>query len=284
MPVAFRLFCLTSLAMTAFAANSVLARLAMQGGDAGPYGFTLIRIVSGAVVLALLVSPRRAMTSGSWQSAAALLAYAGAFSLAYLSLTAGTGALILFALVQITMIGWGLAHGERLTPARWLGLLLAICGLVWLLLPGLDAPPLAGAGLMALSGIAWGVYSLRGRGKPAPTASTAGNFLRAALLALIIALPLLFLVPETPPSPAGISYAIVSGAVTSGLGYAIWYAALRDLTASLAGIAQLTVPALAALGGVLALGEPLTPRFLAATAAILLGGALASLAKPARRV
>lgn len=284
MPVAFRLFCLTSLAMTAFAANSVLARLAMQAADAGPYSFTLIRIVSGAVILALLVSPRRAMTSGSWLSAAALLAYAAAFSLAYLSLTAGTGALILFALVQITMIGWGLAQGERLTPARWLGLLLAICGLVWLLLPGLDAPPLAGAGLMALSGIAWGIYSLRGRGKPAPTASTAGNFLRAAILALLIALPLLFLLPETPPSPAGITYAILSGAVTSGLGYAIWYAALRDLTASLAGIAQLTVPALAALGGMLALGEPLTPRFLSATTAILLGVALASLAKPARRV
>lgn len=279
MSLPLRLILLTSLAMTAFAANSVLARLAMATGEAGPWTFTLIRIVSGALVLAVLVSPKRASGSGSWASGAALLVYAGAFSLAYLSLTAGTGALILFALVQITMIGWAVTAGEKLAPARWAGMVLALGGLVWLLLPGLDAPPLTGALLMAVSGIAWGVYSLRGRGKRDPTAHTAGNFVRAAALAALISVPVLLLAPETRPSLEGIAYAVLSGAVTSGLGYAVWYAALKDLSASLAGIAQLSVPALAALGGILFLAEPLSLRFVIATIAILSGVALASLAK-----
>lgn len=248
----------------------------MAGGEAGPWSFTLIRIFSGALVLALIVSPRRVPGSGSWASAGALLAYAAFFSLAYLSLSAGTGALILFALVQLTMIGWALFCGERLSVARWAGLALAVAGLVWLLLPGLEAPSPLGAGLMAAAGIGWGVYSLRGRGKDKPTRLTAGNFARASLLALAIGIPAIALFGEALPTRNGVLYALLSGAVTSGLGYAVWYAALRQLTASLAAIAQLTVPALAALGGMIFLAEPVTFRFALATALILGGVALAS--------
>lgn len=277
MPPALRLFLITALAMAAFAANSVLARLAMASGEAGPWSFTLLRLLSGALILAIIVSPARAVRAGSWISAGALLAYAAFFSLAYLSLAAGTGALILFALVQITMIGWGLLSGERLSGPRWAGLALAIAGLLWLLLPGLEAPAPLGAGLMAAAGIGWGVYSLRGRGRDQPTLLTAGNFVRASLLAVVVALPALAVSGEALPSLKGTAYALLSGAVTSGLGYAIWYTALRGLSASLAAIAQLTVPALAALGGVLFLSEPLTLRFVIATGLILGGVALASL-------
>lgn len=279
MPSALRLFLITALAMAAFAANSVLARLAMASGEAGPWSFTLLRLLSGALTLAIIVSPARAIRAGSWISAGALLAYAAFFSLAYLSLAAGTGALILFALVQITMIGWGLLSGERLSGPRWAGLALAIAGLLWLLLPGLEAPAPLGAGLMAAAGIGWGVYSLRGRGRDQPTFLTAGNFVRASLLALAIALPAIAVSGKAPPSLKGTAYALLSGAVTSGLGYAIWYTALRGLSASLAAIAQLTVPALAALGGVLFLSEPLTLRFVIATGLILGGVALASLVR-----
>ncbi|MEQ8557349.1 MAG: DMT family transporter [Henriciella sp.] len=274
-----RLFLVTALAMTAFAANSVLARLAMATGEAGPWTFTLLRIVSGAVVLGVIASPVRAIQSGSWASGLALFVYAAAFSIAYLTLATGTGALILFALVQITMIGWGLASGERLSAQRWVGLTLAFAGLIWLLLPGLEAPPLQGAALMAIAGVAWGVYSLRGRGQSQPTAQTAGNFLRAGVIVLALSVPAFLIIDEATPSWPGIGYALASGAVTSGLGYAIWYAALRDLSASLAGIAQLTVPAIAAVGGVVFLSEPLTVRFLLATALILSGVALASLVR-----
>jgi drug/metabolite transporter (DMT)-like permease len=257
--------------MTAFAANSVLARLAMAGAETGPWTFTLVRLLAGALTLVLLVTPRGALTHGSWLSGLALLTYAGAFSLAYLSLETGMGALILFALVQITMIGWGLVQGERLRAPQWAGLGLALAGLVWLLAPGLNAPPAGGTALMAISGMAWGIYSLRGRGRSQPTANTAGNFIRAAALAMPLSVPVFFLLPETEPSLYGLGLAALSGSVTSGLGYAIWYLTLKDLTASLAGIAQLTVPAIAAAFGVVLLSEPLTVRFLAATAAILAG-------------
>lgn len=279
MPTTLRLFLVTALAMTAFAANSVLARLAMATGEAGPWTFTLIRILSGAVVLGLIASPVRAIRSGSWASGAALFVYAAAFSIAYLTLATGTGALILFALVQITMIGWALVSGERLSVARWAGFMLAITGLVWLLLPGLEAPPLEGAALMAAAGVAWGIYSLRGRGQGQPTAQTAGNFLRAGVIVLALSLPAFMLAGEATPSWAGIGYALASGAITSGLGYAIWYAALRELTASLAGIAQLSVPAIAAAGGMVFLAEPLTIRFAIATALILGGVGIASLSR-----
>ena len=281
MSTTYRLFLITTLAMTAFAANSVLARLAMASGEAGPWTFTLIRILSGAIILALIVSPRNAIQSGSWTSALALVVYAAGFSVAYLSLSAGTGALILFAMVQITMIGAGLVIGERLTVLRWAGFVLALSGLTWLLMPGLEAPSLSGALLMALAGAGWGVYSLRGRGKPNPTRETAGNFARASLLVAGLSVPAFLLLNEQSPSVAGLVYALLSGAVTSGLGYAIWYTALRDLTASLAGIAQLTVPALAAIGGVLFLSEPITMRFFGATLIILGGVAIASLPRRA---
>ncbi|WP_300379893.1 DMT family transporter [Henriciella sp.] len=283
MSLPLRTFLLTALAMTAFAANSVLARLAMVESETGPWTFTLIRLVSGALMLALIVSPRQAVRTGSWLSGLALTVYAGAFSIAYLTLATGTGALILFALVQLTMIGWGLVSGERPGPARWIGLAMAFGGLVWLMLPGLDAPPLAGAALMASAGIAWGVYSLRGRGGTKPTASTAGNFLRAGIMATAMSLPVFLIAPEATPDIEGLVYALLSGAVTSGLGYAIWYTALKGLSASLAGIAQLSVPAIAALGGVVFLAEPLTPRFLLATALILSGVAIASLLNDRRK-
>lgn len=282
MPSPLKLIALTALAMTAFAANSVLARLAMATGEAGPWTFTLIRIIAGAVILALIVSPRNVIQSGSWTSALALVVYAAGFSVAYLSLSAGTGALILFAMVQITMIGAGLVIGERLTLLRWAGFVLALSGLTWLLMPGLEAPSLSGALLMALAGAGWGVYSLRGRGKPHPTRETAGNFARASLVIAGLSLPAFLLLNEPAPTVAGLVYALLSGAVTSGLGYAIWYTALRELTASLAGIAQLTVPALAAIGGVLFLSEPITLRFFGATLIILGGVALASLPRRAR--
>ena len=281
MPSALRLFFITGLAMTAFAANSVLARLAMAGGEAGPWAFTLLRILSGALVLALIVSPGRAVRAGSWASAAALLAYAAFFSLAYLSLTTGTGALILFALVQITMIGWGLAIGERLSAARWAGMALAVGGLVWLLMPGLQAPPLTGALLMAVAGIGWGIYSLAGRKAEVALVSTAANFVLATGLGLVVLLGLQLSGSVGPWSLGAVVLAVVSGAVTSGLGYALWYAVLPRLPGSVAAVAQLTVPVIAMAGGMVFLGEALTARF--ALAALLVLGGVAVSVVPLRR-
>ncbi len=270
-----RLIGLTILALIAFAANSVLARLALSGDVIAPGSFTLIRIVSGACVLALLLQ-RRAFNSGSWAGGLALLSYAGFFSWAYLSLGAGTGALILFAAVQVTMIGAGLLMGERLGVVQWLGFFMAIAGLVFLLAPGLSAPPIIGAGLMAVSGISWGLYSLIGRGRQNPSAQTAGNFIRAAVMAIALSLPLFWLWPEPLPTAKGIVLALTSGIITSGFGYILWYAALKSLRASQAGIAQLMVPPLAALGGVLFLSETISLRFLLASTIILIGVVLAT--------
>jgi drug/metabolite transporter (DMT)-like permease len=232
-------------------------------------GFTLLRLLSGAVVLAVLARLRaNGQGRGHWRSALALFAYAAAFSFAYLQLTAATGALLLFGAVQATMIARGLWLGERLRVAQWCGLLLACAGLVWLVLPGLSAPPLVGALLMLGAGIAWGVYSLRGRGAGDPLRVTAGNFLRAVPMAVLLALLLMDRVSMTP---AGAGYAVLSGALASGVGYAIWYAALPFLRATTAATVQLCVPVIAALGGVVLLGEPLTLRLLLASAAILGG-------------
>ncbi|MEO0981405.1 MAG: DMT family transporter [Pseudomonadota bacterium] len=279
MPAAFRLILITALAMTAFAANSVIARLALAEETAGPWGYTLIRIVAGAATLALIAGPARSWAAGGWGAAAALLAYAGFFSYAYLALEAGTGALILFACVQITMLGWGVAQGERLSGLQWAGALVAMAALVWLVSPGVSAPHPLAAAAMAAAGVAWGVYSLKGRGGGDPTAATSGNFLRASLIAAGLS-PLMFLAaPEAAPSAAGGGLAVLSGAVTSGLGYAIWYTALKGLTATRAGLAQLTVPAIAAAGGVALLAEPLTLRFVLASLAILGGVGLATLTR-----
>lgn len=268
---------LAAAALTGFAANSLLCRLALGPRLVDAATFTGVRLLSGAVVLALLVFVRSgaARPSGTWRAAFALFAYAAAFSFAYLALPAGTGALILFGVVQATMIGWGLVGGERLRPIVWLGLGLAVSGLVALTLPGLSAPDPAGALFMAAAGVAWGVYSLLGRGTKDPLAATAGNFLRAVpmAVALLAGVVLFGAVPHA--TARGLVLAVVSGALASGIGYSLWYAALRHLPASRAAIAQLSVPALAAAGGVALLAEPLTPRLVLAGAAILAGVATA---------
>lgn len=279
-----RIALLTLIALLAFAGNSVLNRLALAEGEAGAWTFTLIRLVSGALVLALLVGPKSSLRAGHPLSALALLAYAGFFSFAYLALTAATGALILFAMVQVTMISAGLLRGERLGPAQHAGGALAVAGLVALLGPGISAPSPLGAVMMVLAGIAWGIYSLRGRHAGNATEATAGNFLQAAALALVLSLPILALRPESGLTATGAALAVASGALTSGLGYAVWYTALKGLSASTAGMAQLSVPAFAAIGGALILSEPLTARYLIASAVILGGVALATLGpRPVQR-
>lgn len=278
-----RIALFTLLAMLAFAGNSVLTRIALAEDEAGPWTFTLIRLVSGAAILALLAGPRRALSAASPLSALALLAYAGFFSFAYLTLPAGTGALILFGMVQVTMIGAGLLGGERLGLPQLAGGALALAGLAALLGPGISAPSPLGAAMMGIAGIAWGLYSLRGRRGGDPTQATAGNFLQAAAMALVLSLPIFALSPESGLTPKGVALAVASGAITSGLGYAIWYAALKGLTSSTAGMAQLSVPAITAILGILFLSEPVTLRYLAASAVILGGVALATLSpKPSR--
>ena len=262
---------LTAGAMVAFAANSLLCRMALGARLIDAASFTAIRITCGAVFLSLLALLRHGRATRmplDAIAAAALFGYAIAFSLAYLELSAGTGALILFGAVQVTMILAGLIRGERLSVLGWLGLVAACVGLVLLLVPGLSAPPIRSALMMAAAGIAWGIYSLRGRGALDPLQSTASNFVWAVPLALL-SLPLL---PQPwPATTQGIALAASSGAIASGLGYVIWYAALRRLPAIPAATVQLSVPVIAAVGGVLLLGERLTPRLLVC-AVIVLGG------------
>lgn len=272
---------LTLLAMVAFAGNSVLTRLALVDGVIGVVPFTAIRILSGAVVLVILVGARQAVSSGSWRGATALLGYAVLFTLAYLQLDTGMGALLLFASVQIAMIGWGVTTGERLGGLQTLGVALALVGLVWLLLPGQARPELISAGLMIGSGLCWGVYSLLGRAAGDPSQMTAGNFARATVLGVPVLGLALLLNTNMSASAYGVGLAILSGAVTSGLGYAVWYRALKGLSATRAGVVQLSVPPLAALGGILLLSEPLTVRFIGASAIILVGIALAILGRSA---
>ena len=270
--------------MAAFAANSILCRLALASESIDPAGFTLLRLASGAATLWALTALRSAgpprRPAGSWGSAAALFVYAAGFSLAYVSLSAGTGALILFAAVQATMILGGLAGGERPGPAQWGGLALAMAGLVFLVLPGLAAPSPGASALMAGAGVAWGVYSLRGRGVSDPAAETAGNFARAAPLAAVLALVLL---PDLEVTPAGAGWAVLSGAAASGLGYVAWYAAVRALSATRAAVVQLSVPVLAAAGGAVFLGETVTARLVLSSVGILGGIALAVIPIPAKR-
>ncbi|MFN4350896.1 MAG: DMT family transporter [Hylemonella sp.] len=263
----------TVCALLAFAGNSLLCRAALQHTPIDAASFTTIRLVSGALTLWLLVQlTRREVTGrGSWPSALALFAYAAAFSFAYVSLPAGAGALLLFGSVQTGMIGWGLVKGERFKALQWLGLALALAGLVGLLLPGLSAPPLGAALLMITAGLAWAVYSLRGKGAGDALRVTAGNFVRTVPVALVMSL--LFM-GSAQVDKAGALYAIASGAITSGIGYAIWYTALPHLKATSAATLQLSVPVIAAVGGILWLGEPLTLRLLMASAAILGGIAL----------
>jgi drug/metabolite transporter (DMT)-like permease len=270
-----RVASLTALALAAFAANSLLCRLALGGAAMDAASFTAVRLLSGAVALqavSRLTRPATATDRGSWPSAVALWLYAATFSFAYLSLGAGTGALILFGAVQATMILAGLLGGERLRPAEWLGLLVAVAGLVYLVLPGLTAPDPAGAALMAVAGIAWGAYSLRGRATVNPVAVTSANFLRTLPFALGASLVML---PQARLSPRGIILAVLSGSLASGGGYVLWYAVVRRMTASRAATLQLAVPALTAVGGVAFLGEKPTLRLVLAAAAILGGVGLA---------
>lgn len=209
--------------------------------------------------------------AGNWLSAMALFVYAAAFSFAYVDLSAGTGALLLFGAVQATMILWGLHTGERLHAIQVIGLVVALTGLVVLVFPGLSAPPLIGSILMLSAGVAWGVYSLRGKGGRDAIAATAGNFLRTVPFAIVVSI---ILIPWARFDPAGVSYAVISGALTSGLGYVLWYSALPGLRAASAATVQLSVPVLAATGGILFLGEPITLRYFVASIAILGGIAL----------
>src|SRR5437868_1660550 len=259
-----RVFVLTVLAMTAFAGNSLLCRQALKRTPIDAASFTFIRILSGAVALWLVVVLRKGTRpkAGTWASALALFAYAAAFSFAYLSLSAGTGALLLFGAVQATMIIWGLRKGERLRFWQTVGLVLALSGLVALLFPGLSAPPLGGSILMLGAGIAWGIYSLRGQAAGDPICETAGNFWRAVPLAAVLGIAFL---PWINVDRARVEYAILSGAIASGVGYAIWYTALPWLKAAAAATVQLSVPVLAAAGGILFLDESITLRFLFAS-------------------
>lgn len=261
---------LTVAAMIAFAANSLLCRIALREAHIDAASFTAIRLASGALVLWLIVQWRDGGIGrhGSWSSAFALFMYAAGFSFAYLTLPAASGALLLFGAVQATMIGYGLWRGERLGLVQSGGLMLACAGLVGLMLPGLSAPPLGGAMLMIGAGVAWGVYSLRGRGGSNPAASTAGNFIRA--LPFAAALSLISL-SRSSLDAAGIGYAVASGALASGLGYAVWYTALPALRATNAATVQLSVPIIAALGASLFLDEPITLRLILAAAAVLGG-------------
>ncbi|MFZ1814632.1 MAG: DMT family transporter [Rhizobiaceae bacterium] len=282
-------FLLTALTMIAFAANSVLARIALGGGLIDPAGYSLVRLASGALVLfalAMVSGNRRSSQpegsnglGGNWLSALALFAYAVFFSFSYVAIGAGIGALILFASVQGTMIGWGLYRGDRPSAAEWTGLIIAFGAFAWLVSPGLSAPDPLAATLMAIAGIAWGAYSVRGRGVVDPLGMTAGNFMRT--VPMVLALAAIFL-PSLGATAPGVALAFISGAITSGLGYALWYRVLRSLTGTQAAIVQLTVPVIAGIGGTLALSEAWTLRFVIASALILGGVAIAILAKAKR--
>ncbi|WP_164118137.1 DMT family transporter [Sphingorhabdus sp. Alg239-R122] len=272
-PTAFRVAILTLLAMLAFAGNSILNRAALAVGSIDWATFTSVRLLSGACVLALLLGWRLGGAiiprAADMKSALALFSYAAFFSLAYLELTAATGALILFACVQISMQAIAVALGHKVNALQWSGLVVAFAGLVWLLLPGLAAPPILPSLLMAAAGVSWGAYSWFGRGADHPVRATARNFIGTVPLALMI-----LLWADGSPQPVGIMLAIASGVITSALGYVIWYAALPYLNAPVAGTVQLSVPAIAALGGVLFLSETISVRLLAATILILAGIAL----------
>ena len=275
---------LTIAALTGFAANSLLCRAALAHGTIDPIAFTLVRLASGAVLLAVLAvftpSPEGAgRKSGSWTGALALFAYAILFSLAYVRLTTGTGALLLFGSVQATMLGVAIARGERPRAGEWAGLAVALAGLAALVAPGVTAPDPLAALSMALAGTAWGAYTLLGRVATRPLATTAGNFVRAAPLALALAIWAAFSTTTLRLTPSGVELAAASGLVASGLGYTLWYAALPSLTAARAALLQLSVPVIAAAAGVLFLDEPPTLRLAACSAAILGGIALAIAAR-----
>ena len=270
--------------MIAFAANSLLCRMALGERSIDAASFTTLRLGAGALTLWLIVvvtSARGAPRKGDWISAAMLFLYAIAFSFAYLSLTAGTGALVLFGAVQFTMLAVGLRAGERFAPLSWTGFVLAVAGLVYLVSPGLAAPAPVGAGFMAVAGIAWGVYSLRGRGVADPLLASSGNFVRTVPLTLVVSA---LFIANVQASWSGVALAVASGAIASGVGYVIWYAALRGLTATRAATVQLSVPVIAAFGGVALLSERITLRLLISSVAILGGIGLVVMQRSTRAV
>ena len=267
-----RVFLYTLFALIAFAFNSILCRLALRGEEADAAGFTVVRLTAGAValiVISYLFSKGKGnIKRGSWPSAFFLFAYAICFSFAYLGLTAGTGALILFGSVQMTMIAIAIFRGERPPVLEWLGLAVAVGGLIYLVFPGLAAPPLNSSLLMGAAGASWGFYTLRGKGSSDPLADTTGNFVRSVPMIVIAAIPFL---SKIQLSNHGIMLAVLSGAVTSGIGYTVWYAALKFHTSTRAAVVQLAVPVIAATLGVLLLDEIATVR-LGIAAALILGG------------
>jgi drug/metabolite transporter (DMT)-like permease len=277
-----RTWLLTAVAMVAFAANSLLCRLALQHASIDAASFSSIRLLSGALTLAAIVrlrAGRPPLMKADWMSAFMLFGYVACFSFAYLSLAAGTGALILFGAVQLTMCVAGWRAGERFGLLPGFGFVTASVGLVALVLPGVTAPAPLAAALMAAAGVAWGVYSLRGRGIGDPLTATSINFLYATPIALVLNL---VLTSNAHASATGVALAVASGAVTSGVGYVVWYAALRGLTALRAATVQLSVPPLAAFGGVLWLGETITPLLVGTSMAILGGIALVLLGRAGR--
>jgi len=267
---------LTALALTSFAFNSILSRLALRGGHLDASSFTAVRLATGALVLALLARAHGggwgALRPRGWAGPLALFAYAAPFSFSYVRIGAATGALVLFGTVQLTMIGWGIAHGERPGSRTWLGLLLAAGGLVALILPAATRPDPLGMVLMVVAGVAWGSYSLQGKKAPDPLAANARGFLGSVPLALLLSAATF---RSAAGDGRGLLLAALSGAVTSGLGYAIWYRAMRGLTAIRAAILQLSVPVVAALAAVGLLGETVTDRLLACGATVIGGVALA---------
>lgn len=275
----------TIIALIAFAANSLLCRMALAGGYIDPWNFTIIRLLSGAVCLGIIMTVytyniRRKHAQnddtlntailkdkGSWLSSLSLVVYALCFSIAYVELDTGTGALILFSAVQLTMIGWGIYQKEQLSPLQWGALLVALAGFIYLMLPSAAVPSLFGAMIMAISGAAWGIYSIRGKVCVSPLRTTGFNFIRS-----LVAIPILLLVGMSyiaTVSIEGVLLACLSGAVASGIGYSLWYVAMPLLKSTQAAVVQFCVPVLAAIAGVLFLSEPLTMRFIVASAVIL---------------
>lgn len=275
----------TSFALLAFAGNSVLCRLALGEGQIDAASFTVIRLVSGIITLLIILlltqsakkSPQKSTSKGSWNGALMLFVYAVAFSYAYVSLDTGTGALILFGAVQITMLLMGILSGNRLHYVEWIGVVTAFCGFVYLVLPSVSTPSLTGFILMTLAGIAWGFYTLKGKGSKHPLSDTAHNFLRTLpLVAILLALT----IQQTHLSQTGVLLAVVSGAVTSGVGYTFWYVALGGLTSTQAAVQQLLVPVIAAIGGVVFAGEVVSARLIVASALVLGGILLVVLGRP----
>jgi len=269
MPLVF-----TTLALIAFAANSVLCRLALGGKTIDAAGFTSIRLLSGAIVLLCILKLKDtksgSSTRGSWSAAFMLFLYAVTFSFAYLTLNTGTGALILFGSVQITMILKSYLSGTRLLLMEWVGVFVAFSGIVYLVLPGVTAPSLTGFSLMTLAGIAWGLYTLEGRGSTNPLADTSNNFLRSIPFVIVLCL---FFFHNVHMTRQGIILAAISGSITSGVGYTLWYTALRGLSATQAAVVQLSVPVIAGFGGVVFVSEQINLR-LTLSALLTLGGIL----------